>query len=157
MTWTWLGASWNGMRSLDRSVLDTARAGHADRAVRLIVRARGLDRLYGAVLRAEVAQILFTQGRDREAFSLAEGAHRQARGAVGLAPYVAGLAAWRMDRADASHGPCSQPPTARRCPAPAGVPALHSGRRGPNCAAITWVAMHPGCSARRRTLAPSMA
>ena len=85
---------------LDRSVLDTARAGHADRAVRLIARARGLDHLYGAVLRAEVAQILFTQGRDREAFSLAEGAHRQARGAIGLAPYVAGLAAWRLDRAD---------------------------------------------------------
>lgn len=86
--------------ALDRSVLDTARAGHADRAVRLIARARGLDRLYGAVLRAEVAQVLFTQGRDAEALSLAEGAHRQARGAVGLAPYVAGLAAWRMDRAD---------------------------------------------------------
>jgi len=84
----------------DRSVLDTARAGHADRAIRLIVHARSLDRLYGAVLRAEVAQILFTQGRDREAFSLAEGAHRQASGATGLAPYVAGLAAWRMDHAD---------------------------------------------------------
>lgn len=84
----------------DRSVLDTARAGHAERAVRLIAGARSLDRLYGAVLRAEVAQLLFTQGRDREAFSLAEDAHRRAGGAIGLAPYVAGLAAWRMDQAD---------------------------------------------------------
>jgi soluble lytic murein transglycosylase len=84
----------------DRSVLDTARAGHADRAIRLIAHARSLDHLYGAVLRAEVAQILFTQGRDHEAFSLAEGAHRQASGVIGLAPYVAGLAAWRMDHAD---------------------------------------------------------
>jgi len=83
-------------------VLDTARAGHADRAIRLIARARSLDRLYGAVLRAEVAQILFTQGRDREAFNLAEGAHRQASGAIGLAPYVAGLAAWRLGHADAA-------------------------------------------------------
>ena len=86
--------------ALDRSVQETARAGRADRAVRLISRTRGLDRLYGAVLRAEVAQILFTQGRDAEALSLAEGAHRQAAGEIGLAPYVAGLAAWRMERAD---------------------------------------------------------
>ncbi len=84
----------------DRSVLDTARAGHADGAIRLIAHAHSLDRLYGAVLRAEVAQILFTQGRDREALSLAEDAHRRAGGAFGLAPYVAGLAAWRLDQAD---------------------------------------------------------
>lgn len=85
---------------LDRSVMEPARAGQADRAVRLIARTRGLDRLYGAVLRAEVAQVLFTQGRDAEAYALAEGAHRQARGEIGLAPYVAGLAAWRLERAD---------------------------------------------------------
>ena len=85
---------------LDRSVLEAARAGHADRAVRLIVRTRGLSALYGAVLRAEVARVLFTQGRDAEALALAEGAHRQARGDIGLAPYIAGLAAWRLDRAE---------------------------------------------------------
>ena len=83
---------------LDRSVRDAARAGQADRAIRLVARTRGIDRLYGAQLRAEVAQILFTQGRDTEALSLAEAAHTQARGQVGLAPYVAGLAAWRLDR-----------------------------------------------------------
>lgn len=86
--------------ALDRSVLDAARAGQAGRAVRLVTRTRGMDPLYGAVLRAEVAQVLFTQGRDAEAYSLAEAAHRQAQGEIGLAPYVAGLAAWRMDRAD---------------------------------------------------------
>lgn len=85
---------------LDRNVMEPARAGRADRAVRLIARTPGLDRLYGAVLRAEVAQVLFTQGRDAEAYALAEGAHRQARGEIGLAPYVAGLAAWRLERAD---------------------------------------------------------
>ena len=85
---------------LDRSVHEPARAGRADRAVRLIARTRGLDALYGAVLRAEVAHILFTQGRDAEALSLAEAAHHQARGRVGLAPYIAGLAEWRLERTE---------------------------------------------------------
>ncbi len=86
--------------SLDRSVHEPARAGQAERAVRLIARTKGLDPLYGALLRAEVAQILFSQGRDAEALSLAEAANHQARGRVGLAPFIAGLAAWRMDRTD---------------------------------------------------------
>ena len=85
---------------LDRSVMEPARAGRADRAVRLIARTPGLDRLYGAVLRAEVAQVLFTQGRDTEAYNLAEAANRRAGGEIGLAPYIAGLAAWRLNRAD---------------------------------------------------------
>ena len=85
---------------LDRSVHEPARAGQADRAIRLISRTRGLDAQYGALLRAEVAQILFTQGRDAEALSLAGAADRQARGQVGLAPYIGGLAAWRLDRVD---------------------------------------------------------
>lgn len=102
---------------LDRSVHEPARAGHADRAVRLIARTRGLDPVYGALLRAEVAQVLFTQGRDAEALSLAEAAHRQAHGQVGLAPFIAGLAAWRLDRVDvarplfeaAYHAPLTSP------------------------------------------------
>ena len=87
---------------LDRSVRDPARSGATDRALRLIANTRGLDAVYGAQLRAEVAQALFTQGRDAEALRVAEAAHRQAKGAVGLAPYVAGLAAWRLDRRDAA-------------------------------------------------------
>ena len=86
--------------ALDRSVHEPARTGQADRAVRLIAQTRGLDPLYGALLRAEVAQILFSQGRDAEALSLAEAANHQARGRIGLAPFIAGLAAWRMDRTD---------------------------------------------------------
>ena len=57
---------------------------------------RGLDRIYGAQLRAEVAQILFAQGRDPEALKVAQAAYKQAQGQVGLAAYVAGLAAWRL-------------------------------------------------------------
>ena len=87
---------------LDRSVHEPARAGRADQAVRLIARTRGIDALYGALLRAEVAQILFSQGRDAEALALAEAAHHQARGRIGLAPFIAGLAAWRLDRTELS-------------------------------------------------------
>ncbi len=53
---------------------------------------------YGALLRAELAQGLFSQGRDEEALRLAEAANRQAQGIVGLAPWVGGLAAWRLGR-----------------------------------------------------------
>ncbi len=84
---------------LDRSVHDAARA-NAARALRLIARTKGLSRAYGAQLRAEVAQILFTQGEDAQALEIALEAHRQARGAVGLAPFVAGLAAWRLGQRD---------------------------------------------------------
>lgn len=87
---------------LDRSVREPARAGQADRALRLIARTRGLTPIYGALLRAEVAQALFIQGRDAEALRIAETAHRQAGGQVGLAPYIAGLAAWRLDRPEAA-------------------------------------------------------
>ena len=83
--------------ALDRSVREAARS-DPNRALRLIVRTRGIDRLYGAQLRAEVARILFTQGRDSEAFSIAQAAYRQAEGEVGLAPFIAGLAAWRLER-----------------------------------------------------------
>ncbi len=87
---------------LDRSVHEPARAGRADQAVRLIARTKGIDVLYGALLRAEVARILFSQGRDAEALALAEAAHHQAHGKIGLAPFIAGLAAWRLDRTEQS-------------------------------------------------------
>ena len=85
---------------LDRRVHEAARAGHTDRALRLIATARAIERRYAALLRAEVAQALFTQGADAEALTWAQAAHAQARGQVGLAPYIAGLAAWRLDRPD---------------------------------------------------------
>ncbi|MBV8913019.1 MAG: lytic transglycosylase domain-containing protein, partial [Acetobacteraceae bacterium] len=85
---------------LDRTIHEAARS-DANRALRLIARTKGLDRIYGAQLRAEVAQILFIQGRDKEALSVAQAAHAQA-GEVGLAPYVEGLAAWRLDRPEAA-------------------------------------------------------
>lgn len=86
--------------ALDRSIHEPARAGQHERALRLIAHTKGLDPLYAALLRAEVAQILFFQGRDNEALTLAEAANRQAHGRLGLAPFVAGLAAWRLERTD---------------------------------------------------------
>ena len=83
--------------SLDRVVHDVART-NADRALTIIARARGINRVYGAQLRAEVAQILFSQGRDADALRIAAAADRLAGGEVGLAAYVAGLAEWRLDR-----------------------------------------------------------
>ncbi len=88
-------------RPFDRSVLDRASAGQAASALRLI----GATRLRPAqaeLLRAEVAQILFTQNEDAEALEVASNAfHRTPPDQqVGLAGYVAGLAAWRLDRAD---------------------------------------------------------
>ena len=52
---------------LDRTVYERARDGHADAAMGLISRTPGLSAVYAMQLRAEVAQILFTQNRDKEA------------------------------------------------------------------------------------------
>lgn len=92
------GAAVRRNPALDRAVREAARAGQAERALRLIARTRGLGPEYGALLRAEVARALFSAGRDAEALALAERAAAGARGAVGLPAYVAGLAAWRLGR-----------------------------------------------------------
>ena len=82
---------------LDRAVRDIART-NSDRALTVIAHARGISRIYGAQLRAEVAQILFSQGRDEDAARIATAADRLSGGEVGLAAFVAGLAEWRMGR-----------------------------------------------------------
>lgn len=83
---------------LDGAVRAAVRAGQHERAVNLVRRTRGMTPEYGALLRAEVAQALFSQGRDAEALRLAEAANLQAKGEVGLAPWIGGLAAWRLGR-----------------------------------------------------------
>ena len=89
---------------LDSTVHQRARAGHADSAEILLRRTKGLTALYAGQLRAEIAQALFTQGRDAEALRVAQDALHRTNGAVGLAGYVAGLAAWRLGRADEAPG-----------------------------------------------------
>lgn len=86
--------------ALDRSVGEAARDGNADAALRLIARTPGLSAVYAMQLRAEVAQILFTQNRDQNALDTAVAAMRRGSGndQVALAGYIAGLAAWRLDQ-----------------------------------------------------------
>ena len=85
--------------SLDRAVHEVARTS-PERALNIVNRARGLSRIYGAQLRAEIAQVLFAQGKDVEAFKVAIAADRQAEMQIGLAPFIAGLSEWRIGRPD---------------------------------------------------------
>ena len=92
------GSALSRSPALDRTVREAIRSGQFEAAERVVQRTRGITPEYGALLRAEVAQALFGQGRDREALAMAEAANRQAHGAVGLAPWIGGLAAWRLGR-----------------------------------------------------------
>ena len=85
---------------LDRTVYERARDGHANAALGLVARTPGLSAVYAMQLRAEVAQILFTQNRDEEALDTATAAmrHGGADQQVALAGSMAGLAAWRLDQ-----------------------------------------------------------
>jgi soluble lytic murein transglycosylase-like protein len=84
-------------RALDRDVHDRAHEGDLAAALHLIARSNASP-AYAALLRAEVAQALFTQNRDAEALEVAAAAAHIRDGRVGLADYIAGLAAWRLDR-----------------------------------------------------------
>ena len=82
--------------ALDRTVRDRAREGNAAAALSAIARSRA-STAYAALLKGELAQILFQAGRDEEAFRVASEAARNA-GGTGFPAFVAGLAAWGMDR-----------------------------------------------------------
>jgi soluble lytic murein transglycosylase len=87
---------------LDRSILDRAQRGDTASALRLITTTRQLAIAYAAQLRAEVAQVAFTRNDDIEALRIAQLALRdvESDNQPGLAYYVGGLAAWRLDRID---------------------------------------------------------
>jgi soluble lytic murein transglycosylase-like protein len=84
--------------ALDRTVRDRARDGDAAGALAAINRARP-SQAYAALLRADVALALFQLGRDEEAYRIAVEAARNADGAA-YPSFVAGLAAWGLDRPD---------------------------------------------------------
>lgn len=67
-------------------------------ALRLVAATRHIDPLYAATLRAEIARNLFTRGNDELALRTAQSAMQQSGGQIGLAGYVAGLAAWRLNQ-----------------------------------------------------------
>jgi soluble lytic murein transglycosylase len=87
---------------LDRTVLDRASRGNTASALRLITITRGISPAYTAQLRAEVAQVLFTQNEDSDALRVAQMALNGALAAdqPSLGFYIGGLAAWRLDRID---------------------------------------------------------
>ena len=83
---------------LDRTIAGRLAQGAAGprSALRLLDATRHIDPLYAAMLRAEIAHDLFTHGDDALAISTARTALQQSGGSIGLAGYVAGLAAWRQ-------------------------------------------------------------
>jgi len=88
--------------ALVRAVTDRARAGNSGAALTLIGRTRGLSAAQESLLRAMVAQVLFTQNRDADALDIAARAmqHTPADQNTGLAGLIAGLSAWRLDLPD---------------------------------------------------------
>lgn len=87
---------------LDRTVLDRAQHGNVTSALRLISMTRGITPAYGAQLRAEVAQVLFTRNEDADALRVAQLAlgNTEPADQPSLGFYIGGLAAWRLDRID---------------------------------------------------------
>ena len=90
---------------LDRSVDEAARARGASGVRRLLARTSGLGGGYASQLAGEAGRILFVGNRDQDAFDIASEGVRACRRWPGkdcqtasLAGFVAGLAAWRMDR-----------------------------------------------------------
>ncbi|MFC3000497.1 lytic transglycosylase domain-containing protein [Falsiroseomonas tokyonensis] len=86
--------------ALDRTVRERARDGEVAAALAAIERSRA-EGAYAALLKAEVAQALLQQGRDEEAFRIAAEAARQSGGSA-LPGYIAGLAAWALNRPEAA-------------------------------------------------------
>jgi soluble lytic murein transglycosylase-like protein len=83
--------------ALDRTVRERAQAGNAESALALVARTRGMTPAYAALLRAEVALILFRRGEDAKALRIAADG---ARGGGPRAAFATGLAAWGIERPD---------------------------------------------------------
>ncbi len=85
---------------LDRTVQERLAPGGAGAgsALHLVAATRHLDPLYATQLRAEIALRLFTDGDSGQALAIGRAAFTGSHGRIGLAGYVAGLAAWRGGR-----------------------------------------------------------
>ena len=85
--------------AMERALAIRLARGGAQSALRLVDSSTGLPPAYAALLRGEIVRALFTHNEDADALHVA----RQALGTtpsdhdVGLAAYVGGLAAWRLD------------------------------------------------------------
>ena len=90
--------------ALDRVVAQRLEHDGPRSALRLIAATRHLSPSYGVLLRAEVARALFAANDNAEALRLAVEAEHAvpARDRVGRAYYIAGLAAWRLNRIESA-------------------------------------------------------
>jgi soluble lytic murein transglycosylase-like protein len=88
--------------ALDRRILALANAGNTAAALRAINASKDLAPAYRALLRGEIAHVLFTQNRDAQALDIAKAALEQTPSdqQVALDGLMAGLAAWRLDSPD---------------------------------------------------------
>lgn len=88
--------------ALERAIQSRISDGNLDAALALIRARRGLSQPYRGQLKAELAQSLFRQGRDADAWTMAqEGLRLAPRNA--LAAYQAGLAAWGMQNYESAY------------------------------------------------------
>jgi soluble lytic murein transglycosylase-like protein len=90
--------------AFDRQVMALAAKGATDRALGVIAARRKLPLAYAAQLRAEVAQVAFTQNQDGDALRIAEDLARTtpAGQQPSLGYFAGGLAAWRMGKVEAA-------------------------------------------------------
>jgi soluble lytic murein transglycosylase-like protein len=95
------GAGFARNAALERAVRDRALDGKTQQALAQISRTRGVTPAYRAELLAELGTGLFRAGRDEEAFRVAAEAARAAPGNA-RAAFAAGLAAWGLERYEAS-------------------------------------------------------
>lgn len=86
--------------ALDRAVASRLSHGGPQAALRLIAATHHLSYSYGVLLRAEVARALFAANDNAEALRVAVDAEHAvpAKDRVARAYYIAGLAAWRLNR-----------------------------------------------------------
>jgi soluble lytic murein transglycosylase len=95
-------ASFTRDAGLERAVQARINEGNLDAALTLIRARRGLSNAYLGHLKAEMAQSLFRQGRDAEAWTIAQEGMRLAPQNALLA-YQAGLSAWGMQNYESAY------------------------------------------------------
>ena len=88
--------------ALERGVQARLNEGNLDAALALVRARRGLTPAYLGQLKAEMAQSLFRQGRDADAWAIAQEGLRWAPGNPAAA-YQAGLAAWGMQHYESAY------------------------------------------------------
>ena len=96
------GAPFSRDAGLERAVQARITEGNLDAALGLVRARRGLSHAYLGQLKAEMAQSLFRQGRDADAWTIAQEGLRLAPQNA-LAAYQSGLAAWGLQHYESAY------------------------------------------------------